>query len=259
MTDLAELLWAARRDGHAVPAANVKEPESDTEAYAIQARISALCEDNIVGYKVGSTSREAQQKLGTSSPGTGVLFRRFVHQSPAVVPICIDHDPQIECEFAVRLGKDLPQRVAEYGFEEVADAVDAVAGAIEVVGTRIAGGLAGKGRKLVAADGGANIALVLGSWLTHWRSLDLAGHRVAAVIDGVQAGSGTGARALGHPLNVLQWLANRQSESGEGLKRGEIISTGTCSGLDPVRPGQTAVADFGSLGRVTVEFTSFQR
>ena len=60
-----------------------------------------------------------------------------------------------------------------YTFDEVADAVDAIAGAIEVVGSRFSGGLAGKGRLLTTADFGANIALVVGSWTTDWRNLDL--------------------------------------------------------------------------------------
>ncbi len=259
MKDIAEKLWNARRDGHAVPMADGTGLDSDAAAYAVQARICALCGDDVVGFKVGSTSIEAQRLLGTDGPGTGALLSRFVHRSPAEVPIAMEHGPQIECEFAVRLARDLPPRDAAYSFEEVADAVEAVAGAIEVVGSRFEGGLAGKGHRLVAADGGANIALILGDWMPDWRGLDLAGHAVRVRIDGAEAGSGTGARALGHPLNVLEWLANRQSKLGRGLNSGEIVSTGTCSGLDPVRPGQQAKADFGSLGCVSAEFLAFQR
>ena len=69
-------------------------------------------------------------------------------------------------EDAFRLGADLPARDAVYDREEVCQAIDAVAGAIEVVGTRIEGGLAGKGRFLVTADSGANIALIVGPWVT---------------------------------------------------------------------------------------------
>ena len=67
-------------------------------------------------------------------------------------------------------------------------------------------------------------------------------------------GTGTGERALGDPMNVLLWLANQQSAAGRGLKAGEIVSTGTCTGLDPVRPGDRVQADFGDLGRVEIFF-----
>src|SRR5262249_30281830 len=126
--------------------------------------------------------------------------------------------------------------------------------AIEVVGSRFAGGLAGKGRWLITADCGANIALVSGQWRDHPRSLDFRSHRVAMTINGAARGAGTGDRALGDPLNVLLWLANPQSGAGRGLISGEIVSTGTCTGLDPVAPGDRVRADFGGLGTVEISF-----
>src|SRR5262249_41777714 len=136
----------------------------------------------------------------------------------------------------------------------VADAVDAVAGAIEVVGSRISGGLSGIGRFLSTADFGVNIALVVGPWTSAWRGLDLKALPVSATVDGALRGHGTGSRALGDPMAVMVWLANQQSARGRGLLAGEIVSTGTCTGLDAVRPGQMARAEFGGLGIVEVTF-----
>jgi len=122
-----------------------------------------------------------------------------------------------------------------------------------VVGTRFSGGLAGKGRLLTTADGGVNIALARGPW-TGFSGQDLREHPVTMTINGEQRGAGTGSRALGGPLNVLLWLVNHQSGRGKGLKAGEIASTGACTGLDSVHPGDVARADFGTLGTVEVEF-----
>jgi 2-keto-4-pentenoate hydratase len=47
----------------------------------------------------------------------------------------------------------------------------------------------------------------------------------------------------------MLWLANQQ-RSGRGLKAGDIVSTGTCTGLDKVKPGDAVLADFGTLGSV---------
>ena len=192
--------------------------------------------------------------LGTTEPGSGLLLASFVHESPARIAIAPEHAPAVEGEFAFRLGRDLPPRADAYVRDEVADAVAAVAGAIEVVGTRFAGGLEGKGRLLVTADCGANVAFVSGPWRANWRSLDLKAHAVAMQVNGTVRGSGTGARALGDPMTVLLWLANQQSRDGRGLKSGEIVTTGTCTGLDPVGPGDRAQADFGELGRVEIVF-----
>jgi 2-keto-4-pentenoate hydratase len=254
MTDLAQLLWQARRSGGVIDAGAVAPPQTLAEAYAIQRAIVALSGASARGFKVGSTSVEAQRLLGTDEPGSGLLLAPFVHQSPARIAITPSHTPAVEGELAFRLGRDLPPRATPYAKEEVADAVAAVAGAIEVVGTRFAGGLAGKGRPLLTADCSANIALVSGPWRDDWRSRDLKSHPVGMTINGVARGRGTGARALGDPMNVLVWLANQQSAQGRGLRAGEIVATGTCTGLDPVAPGDRVRADFGDLGTVEIAF-----
>jgi 2-keto-4-pentenoate hydratase len=249
---LAQQLWQARKMGTVVALADIAQPASLEEAYAVQAEITRLSGHAVAGFKVGSTSIEAQRLLGTDEPGSAVVLAPYLHPSPARVAIVPLQMPAVEGEFAFRLGRDLPPRAAAYGRAEVAEAIDAVAGAIEIVGTRIAGGLAGKGRFLTTADGGVNIALITGAWVSGWRGLALETHRVAMTVNGQARGSGEGARALGDPMNVMLWLANQQSRFGRGLEAGEIVSTGTCTGLDRVEPGDHVVADFGSLGRVEV-------
>ena len=253
--DLAARLWEARRDGGIVDPATVSEPASDTEAYAVQAEIVRLSGQPARGFKVGSTSAEAQKLLGTSEPGSCPVLAPYYFDAPASITLVPEHVPALEGEFAFRLGHDLPPRDNDVTEAEVRDAIDAIAGAIEVVGTRLKGGLAGKGRFFTTADSGANIALVVGSWVSDWRGLDLKSHPVEMRVNGEVKGSGVGSRALGDPLNVMVWLANQQSRLGRGLKAGEVVSTGTCTGLDPVAPGDQVVAGFGSLGDVAIQFS----
>lgn len=255
MTTLAQRLWQARLDGTTVARPTVDGPRDDAAAYAIQRETIALSGHPVVGFKVGSTSAEAMKHLGSAGPGAGPLMAPFVHVGPATIRVHAAHHPMVEGEFAVRLGRNLPARQAEYGFAEVADAVEAVAAAIEIVGSRFAGGLDGLGRLLATADCSANIGLALGPWQTGWRPVDLAAHSIVMRINGVERDRGTGARSLGHPLNVVQWLANRLSADGRGLRAGEIVSTGTCTGVIAVAPGDMATVDLGTLGSVAVTFT----
>lgn len=255
MTKLAERLWTCRRDGGAIDIPTDGGPADVSAALEIQREAVAISGLDSVGFKVGSTSAEAQKVLGTTEPGASPVLVDYFFESPAEIPIDPAHEPAVEGEFALRLARDLPPRDEEYGFDEVRDAVEAVAGAIEVVGSRFVGGLAGKGRLLTTADFGANIALAVGPWTVDWKGFDLAAHEVSVSLDGKLREAGTGARALGHPLNVLQWLANKQSQTGRGLMAGEIISTGTCTGLLDVAPGDAVVADFGELGAVEISFT----
>lgn len=257
MTDLAHLLWQARQTGAVIDAASVRQPATIEDAYAIQAQIVALSGAKVRGFKIGSTSIEAQRLLGTTEPGSAALLDPYVYESPATVAISPLHMAAVEGEFAFKLARDLPARPAPYTRDEVVVAVGAVAGAIEVVGTRFAGGLAGKGRLLTTADGGVNIGCVFGPWTSDWRRLNLPTHAVAMHINGKTMGSGTGARALGDPVNVLLWLAEQQSRLGRGLFAGDMIATGTCTGLDAVHSGDHATADFGSLGTIDITFRSF--
>lgn len=255
-SELARPLWAARLSAAVVDPASVTLPGNIEEAYEIQSEIVRISGHRACGFKVGSTSIEAQRLLGTDEPGSGALLVPFVYDAPATIAISDAHMPAVEGEFAYRLSKPLPPREEAYDREEVASAIGAIAGAIEVVGTRFAGGLPGKGRLLTTADGGVNIALVLGPWSSNWRRWEVPGHAVSMTVNGALTGQGTGSRALGDPMNVLIWLANQQSRVGRGLDAGTIVTTGTCTGLDPVRVGDRAMADFGRLGSVAVMFTA---
>lgn len=254
--DTARRLWQARLTGESIDVTEIALPRTANEAYAIQTEIQRLSGEVRVGYKVGSTSLEAQRKLGTGEPGAGPLLGRFVLASPATFAVSALHHPCVEGEFAFRLDRALPARAEPYARDEVAAAIGAVAGAIEIVGTRFAGGLDGKGRLLTTADGGVNIALVTGRWVTVWQGFDLPAHPVVMRINGVAKGAGTGARALGDPVTVMVWLANHLSARGIGLAAGEIVSTGTCTGLDAVAAGDRVVADFGVLGTVDIALTA---
>ena len=53
----------------------------------------------------------------------------------------------------------------------------------------------------------------------------------------------------------LTWLANELSRTGVGMKAGQMISTGTLTGMLAPKPGEAYVADFGPFGAVRVSFT----
>jgi 2-keto-4-pentenoate hydratase len=129
MSDLARLLWEARRAGGVVQLDRFTHPRSNEEAYAIQHEIVALSGESARGFKVGSTSVEAQRMLGTDEPGSGLLLASYVHESPATISIKPAHTPAVEGEFAFRLGRNLPPRAKPYARDEIADSVIVVAGA----------------------------------------------------------------------------------------------------------------------------------
>ena len=216
MSDLAERLCRARLDGGTVAVEPAAIGENLDAAYALQQKVLWHIGGPSDSWKVGSTSAEAQAALGTTEPGAARVPARFCFTSPA---------------------------------NEVAAATDGIAPSLEIVGSRLADGLAGAGRIAVTADGGANIALVTGDFITDWQRFDLPSHQLTVTINGDLCASGEGRRALGNPFNVMVWLANFQRQR-EGLRTGEVVTTGTCSGLLEVNAGDVVVADYGTLGAV---------
>lgn len=254
MSAFTDQLAAARLEGTTVSADAAEGPDNALEAYAMQAEVFRHLGPASNAWKVGSTSPESQAKLGTNEPGSARVPARFNFISGAPVPVFAAHDLWIEGEFALRLGQDLPPRGTAYSREEVEAAIDGVAPALEVVGSRLAEGIAKGGRFRVTADGGANVSLITGAVVSDWRRFDLPGHELRLSINGETVAVGKGERALGDPVNVMLWLANHLRGS-EGLKAGEIVSTGTCTGLIRVAPADRLSADFGDIGIVEAPLT----
>ena len=82
----------------------------------------------------------------------------------------------------------------------------------------------------IVADMVANTEWVKGRERADWRGMDLKGHPVRLYRDGELVAEGVGANALGDPLTVLEWTASHLSALGDGIKAGEVVSTGTCTG-----------------------------
>jgi 2-keto-4-pentenoate hydratase len=136
----------------------------------------------------------------------------------------------------------------------VAAAVEFVAPAFEIIGCRFEGGLAGQGL-LAIADGGGNAAIVQGQPVRDWRRFDLRRHAVRLRVNGAEVASGSSSDLVfGDPIGAIAWLANHAVLAGRGLKRGEIVMTGTCTGLTFIKPGDAAVAHYGDFGQVRATF-----
>jgi hypothetical protein len=73
LENLAGQLWEARRLGRTIDASSCELPKTQDEAYAVQDAVVKLSGLQRRGYKVGSTSAEAQRFLDTDEPGASPL------------------------------------------------------------------------------------------------------------------------------------------------------------------------------------------
>ncbi len=230
-------------------------PESTDEAYAVLDNIAAQFGVPIGGWKAALTNDTIMKKMRTNSPACGPLFQPYIMASPKLLNLPADSMRGLECEFAFRMRDNLPSRQEPYTDDEVFAAVESLHPAIEVVDSRVKDGMA-HGAVAIIADHCANAAFVHGAGKTDWRDIDLAAHTVQLTVNGDPAATGTGSEVLGDPRNSLVWVANFLSRRGKGLKAGAWVTTGSTMGIYPAPSGSTAVADFGSLGRVEVSFAA---
>ncbi len=254
----AETLFAMRRDQQVVEDLPPgQRPAELAESYAIQAelvdRLLAARGGRRIGYKVACTNAIAQQALQIDRPVFGTLLSATTFESPATIAAAGFTHRVIEAEFGVDMAATVPPSEVPYTAETIAPFVASVFPSIEVVDHRFVDWSVGA--RSVAADNAIHGCWVTAPAAVDWRTLDLAGHEVRVDVDGELRSTGTGAAVLGHPLEVVAFLANELPTFGRQLLAGDRITTGVCTDVFEADAGSTVVADFGALGSVTIHWS----
>jgi 2-keto-4-pentenoate hydratase len=223
----ARLLHAARTDSTTIAALPEEaRPISVAEGYAIQDRLAALCGEATLGWKVGAWGSEIQARLGVDEPFSGRYQKPFVVEHPAVLGWeRFATRPGLECEVAVRLGRDLTPTDTRFTPASVADALDALVPAIEIVCGRFAEPMRSGAPSLVA-DNGMSGYLVVGDPVAIADAPPPEEIQATLRINGDTAAEGDLAGAGIDLAEVVAWLANHLAERGIALPAGTLISTG---------------------------------
>ncbi len=260
----ARALAAARAEGRKLDTPPGPDPKDWDEGYAIQDALIRVTDSPVVGWKIGATSKRAQDLLGVDGPFSGPLFERWVTESPAEVATPARALRIIEPEFALRLSGDLPARDDPYTADEIAAAVGAVHCAFEIIDRRLAETPGGRGSGgfqgspyWFPADAGANAGFVLGPGREDWRTLDLQALTVEVYLDGHEKTRGISANAMGGPLQSLGWLVEHLRGRGIGLVAGQVVTTGVVTEIFTAQPGETVHADYEGIGSVTIEMAEY--
>ena len=222
-------------------------PRDAAEAYAVQDAVVRE-RGEIVGWKVGAASPQAQ-------PARAALTRDsvWVEQPGQEVNLSATGFAVmgVEAERVYELGTDLPPRAQPYSRAEVLAAMCSARAAIEVCDTRYAAwGVQSAWSRL--ADQGSHGALVVGSGLTSpadLAALDPLTLPVGLWVNGTLAVQRAAwGNPAGDPLRLLTWLANEGAHSLGGLRAGQWVTTGSCTGTVLVAPGARVMAKLGGIG-----------
>lgn len=245
-TDAAADLLMAVREGRSprIAGLGAAAPGDEAGAWAIQREVLRRLGGRIGGYKCATPP---------GRPASAALLNAAnIRPAPTRWPVVAGARIGIETEIAFRLGRDLPARATPYAREEVLDAVAGCFPAVEMVETRYADHT--KVSPLEAqADGIAHAGLVCGADVPDWRGRDLAALTVRQSYAGEVQVERVGGNPSGDPAAPLVWLANHLPGVGLHLEAGQVVTTGSCTGLIWVDGGPRVVGEFPGFGGVVID------
>ncbi|MEM7340242.1 MAG: 2-oxo-hepta-3-ene-1,7-dioic acid hydratase [Actinomycetota bacterium] len=223
------------------------------DAYAIQAawrerQVERGAE--IVGHKIGLTSRAMQAAMQIDTPDSGFITDAMVFEPDSELSAADFCDLKLEVELAFVLRSDLVGR--DLNVDNVLDATDFIVPAVELIDARSyrRDPETGRPRTVIdtIADNAADAGIVCGGSRIAPRQLDLGWVGAIARRNGVVEETGLAAGVLGHPAFGIAWLAHRYAEQGLALEAGQTILAGSFTRPIDVRPGDEFEFDYGPQG-----------
>lgn len=223
------------------------------DAYAAQGVLFAQRGVPLAGWKVGLTGEGIRTVLGTDSPAAGRLAQADIIRSPAIAAIG-PGEFYVEGELIFEIGERLGMADNPFTPAQVADAVAGLHVGIELVTSRFESADLPLGA-LIADNCMADRLLVGDKVAVRWedRFADMA---MALCGPGDALIRGRTAAVMGSPLLAVTWLANWLAEQGMALEPGQLVSSGACTGVTVVAPGDRVSVDLAGLGGAAIEFTA---
>ncbi|MEM9035524.1 MAG: 2-oxo-hept-4-ene-1,7-dioate hydratase [Actinomycetota bacterium] len=229
------------------------------DAYRVQAawlqRKLARGEE-LVGHKIGLTSRAMQAAMSIETPDSGFLTRDMVFEPGSTLEAARFCDPKLEIELAFVLGVDLTG--TDLSVDDVLDATDHVRPAVELIAARShrRDPETGRTRTVIdtISDNAADAGIVSGGRAVGPREVDLRWVSALGYRNGTIEETGVAAGVLDHPARGIVWLARRYAEQGLALEAGQTILAGSFTRPIDIRPGDEFRFDYGALGTFGLAF-----
>lgn len=238
---LSRALCAARRSPHRIAPPDIDLLRlSQADGYAVQKRVARelgwFPDGHPCAWKLGGSPK--------TGPTTAPVPDNAVFGAPWRVPADFAVGYGIEAELAVRLAHDLP---ADVSAAEIWQAIDTFHPCVELCDMRLEA-TQPLPVAVQLADQQLNRALIVGPGVALATPPVWQQTRVQVLADGRCVHDSLGGHPYGDPLNSLAWLARHAHREWDGLHAGDIIATGSWSGLYWAQAGETIHIDFSGFG-----------
>lgn len=218
-------------------------PTDTDSALAIQERVLKLLGETVGGWKCG-TPNPLTGPIVAALPASAIL-----RSSPCAVP---GAKGQIEPEIAFVIAHDLPRRATPYTDAEIRAAIGESRMVLELITTRYAD----KGSATppeILADAYNNHGLLIGPVIPN--ALE---HPLERLHVSIRTAAGAlfdkeHGHPSGHPMKSLTWLVHFLNGRGQGLKAGQIVTTGSYAGIVEAPLGVPIQVQLNGLASLDVE------
>lgn len=218
-------------------------PGSPADALAVQDQVVALSGQTVAGWKIARIDETVIW---------GTIYARDLHDTPARLPASRYPLRGVEAEIAFRFRADLPRGAAAVPADRLAQLLEAVP-IFEIVDSRFADY---RGTPIMhrLCDRMSNGGLVIGSW-NRPPPDDFAAMVVRLDRDDQMLFEGAGGHVRKDTLiPAIEFIAVEHEH--RDFRAGQILATGTFTGLVFGLPGESYHADFGARAEVDVSFVA---
>ena len=219
------------------------------EAQAVQEAAFDGLGGTRIGYTLAATTDLTSRLLNCFGPIAGWLIEDYVHDSGSTIRL--PHGTLgAGAQFIFTIGAPVREPVT---LRSVADSILSCRMGLQILGRRAAPGVPLNDRS-ATADCALDVGGVLGAGIEEWDGIGLDAVEISLRMSGNELAKGRGTEVFGGPVRAVLGLAQSLTIRGIRLQAGDLVATGSCTGLTQVVPGHSVNAVFGGCGEVRVHF-----
>jgi 2-keto-4-pentenoate hydratase len=241
-TDIANSLIKSHKDHVQWDVSTTLPLKNLDDVYATQNLVSAALGADIRAWKTSS--------LEDGTAFVGPIYATNIFASGAQIPTSKMHVIGIEGEIAFRINCDLPDQGHPYLRDDILTSISEMLPLIELVDTRMVNGME-QDPTLKMADNQSNYGIIIGDVSTKdWTDINATMAEVHLTVNDKKLFSGISSSPINDMFDLMAGTANSCVKYDRPVRAGDIITTGSCTGIVFIEPGSNVVLNFPEIGQV---------
>ena len=224
---------------------------SVVDAYKIQSIVTSLRTkrgEKVVGYKIGSISKQTQKKYGFSHPAWGRLWENELHTNGVELNKKDYSNPAMEAEFGIILNRDLEPNLIN--LEYLLDSISTIHPIIEIH-NKVFYGKEPYGAEHIS-NNAINAGVVCGTGVSKPNINEITDLKLN--YDKEKIDSWTKKRWPQDMLSEIEWFGLEQAKINNILKKGNLILTGAYGPPMPINDKKLIEVTSSLFGNVSAIF-----